>query len=471
VKRPTINGILALFTLLFLSPLAFPQPIPAACAQQSGSQIANTTCAIGSTIFTFGNISESDLFSGLPMPVNVVFTPDVQGSGFSLSGFSVVDKDCSGTLITLDFTISEIVGFEIREIDVSLLNPIVATSIFGDVFVQFGLPPISSAKDELVEQNGSFQRISRSLVLPQPAVSFPLRRLVMLASTCSFVSSDLVAFAAAHFNVLAVQGETIQLTISENQTLPSRKFDTSPRFITSTAKLTDGSGNLVSDVVVDFVDEAANWHISGHDHTNGSALNHLQTGFFQDAGGVPTTSCKTVNGTCSLLLRVPEVSGQYSVRAVVDNDPSVSSGIVDLVVQVPDLQLLSLPDTSLSGETAFRLTGKTANHSANHYGTEDLRLSVKAIADDYFIATNSTLGINDMSLGWGGLFDIAGEWFEPHSLHRDGMSVDIDHLTQGQFASTNELLLDQLATLAGFRRIPESGASIHYELDPAVLSF
>jgi len=33
--------------------------------------------------------------------------------------------------------------------------------------------------------------------------------------------------------------------------------------------------------------------------------------------------------------------------------------------------------------------------------------------------------INDMSLEWGGLFDIYGDWDHPHQAHRDGRNVDI----------------------------------------------
>ncbi len=60
------------------------------------------------------------------------------------------------------------------------------------------------------------------------------------------------------------------------------------------------------------------------------------------------------------------------------------------------------------------------------------------MALDFFAATNATIGINDVSLPLGGLFDICATW-DPagtctnaqnggHQLHRTGTSVDIDRL-------------------------------------------
>jgi hypothetical protein len=63
--------------------------------------------------------------------------------------------------------------------------------------------------------------------------------------------------------------------------------------------------------------------------------------------------------------------------------------------------------------------------------------SLKAVLKDFFDWTKSEegggtavkLGINDMSLEWGGAFDIPGTWVfkNEHSFHRVGLSVDIDN--------------------------------------------
>ena len=62
------------------------------------------------------------------------------------------------------------------------------------------------------------------------------------------------------------------------------------------------------------------------------------------------------------------------------------------------------------------------DHMANPYTVETL----PKIAIEYMQRTGTTLGINDMSLIWGGLFDIDDDWMTPHITHRKGTSADID---------------------------------------------
>lgn len=97
---------------------------------------------------------------------------------------------------------------------------------------------------------------------------------------------------------------------------------------------------------------------------------------------------------------------------------------------VPNLQ-------NLPGNSSFRFTGTecTQDHMNNHYGTWYTNLGVQNIAIDFKQSMNATLGINDMSLGWGGIFDICGTWntssscdcakLGGHFSHRFGSDVDI----------------------------------------------
>ena len=41
--------------------------------------------------------------------------------------------------------------------------------------------------------------------------------------------------------------------------------------------------------------------------------------------------------------------------------------------------------------------------------------------------TFRVLDVNDISLRWGGLFDIHGDWSVPHRTHRTGRTVDIPY--------------------------------------------
>jgi murein endopeptidase len=68
----------------------------------------------------------------------------------------------------------------------------------------------------------------------------------------------------------------------------------------------------------------------------------------------------------------------------------------------------------------------TSLHFNNHFGTSGLNNAIKKIAKEY-AALNAgiKLRINDMSLEYGGLFDVRNNWSSPHKGHRKGLNVDI----------------------------------------------
>lgn len=83
------------------------------------------------------------------------------------------------------------------------------------------------------------------------------------------------------------------------------------------------------------------------------------------------------------------------------------------------------------------MTGQNpGRHTDNHYGTLYTNGSTMRIALDFFEKYGATLGINDLSLPEGGLFDICGTWNlndtcanapkGGHRSHRVGTGVDID---------------------------------------------
>lgn len=92
-----------------------------------------------------------------------------------------------------------------------------------------------------------------------------------------------------------------------------------------------------------------------------------------------------------------------------------------------------LEQMPVSGEGHWRLTGAygepgvTSLHLFNHYGTSSTVGTLSLIAWRYFEDTGGdSLGINDISLPKGGLFDINNDWATPHSEHRAGTDADID---------------------------------------------
>ena len=96
----------------------------------------------------------------------------------------------------------------------------------------------------------------------------------------------------------------------------------------------------------------------------------------------------------------------------------------------------------LGSGTNYVLVGGTCNHHGpndrsipdscltpnnNHYGTRNTLRDIIAIADAWHsqYPDEQTLRINDMSLPFGGKFDVNGTWLAPHATHREGRDVDV----------------------------------------------
>ncbi|MEW6324047.1 MAG: hypothetical protein AB1515_01525 [Nitrospirota bacterium] len=152
------------------------------------------------------------------------------------------------------------------------------------------------------------------------------------------------------------------------------------------------------------------------------------------AGTVNPATCLISTGetTCSdqVVYTSGEISGQEKIRATIIE--TAQQAEAEIMVRVPEITT-NMP-VSLTG--AWRLTGQTNEHDGNHYGVQQTINAVARMAEDYFEATGVGIGINDMSLEWGGMFDICGTFNIAdtcanapkggHKWHRTGKSVDID---------------------------------------------
>ena len=78
-----------------------------------------------------------------------------------------------------------------------------------------------------------------------------------------------------------------------------------------------------------------------------------------------------------------------------------------------------------------------------------------------------SLGLNDMSLPLGGVFDIGAGWSPPHSRHRFGSDCDIDRYAQRADGSSalidTGVLQDSVDQLDGILLI-ESGGRLHVQV-------
>ncbi len=106
--------------------------------------------------------------------------------------------------------------------------------------------------------------------------------------------------------------------------------------------------------------------------------------------------------------------------------------------------------TGSNGTTTYdKCPGTEIRHSGNHFASKRLFEDLQSALVDFFqwsgsseedggFGTYLVLGINDMSLENGGLFDICGNWQKGHTYHRIGASVDIDKNSLGFFSPANE---------------------------------
>ncbi|MCL4558946.1 MAG: hypothetical protein M1491_10075 [Deltaproteobacteria bacterium] len=201
------------------------------------------------------------------------------------------------------------------------------------------------------------------------------------------------------------------------------------------------------------VDSSNEYENGGHSHDHATVSTAI--GFFDN------NTCTTdSSGSCDVTWHPPEASGLYELKVYVDGEPDVAN-TQRFMVGVEGL-------TSLVPSSYYRLTGQTNSHPDNHWAMEDVIGNIQKMASAFYRDNNATLGINDMSLVYGGLFDIDADWNIPHSLHRLGRSVDID--SHAETSDYNYMLVDKgdiarLCAKYGYGRL-EPEATIHCEYPP-----
>jgi hypothetical protein len=115
-----------------------------------------------------------------------------------------------------------------------------------------------------------------------------------------------------------------------------------------------------------------------------------------------------------------------------------AAGVTDSVADTVKVDSL----VQFSGAGDYSLTGSTDSHPNNHYLVSQNAISDLISAADSFAVkdwnTTGTMRLNDMSLPWGGLFDIDINWTTPHRAHRIGKSVDIENIVLDQIDTVNK---------------------------------
>ncbi|MBI4716123.1 MAG: hypothetical protein HY760_09360 [Nitrospirae bacterium] len=175
-------------------------------------------------------------------------------------------------------------------------------------------------------------------------------------------------------------------------------------------------------------------HAAGHDP--GRPLGGLR--FYRETGtGNSTLSFRTNHREVGVRYVAPEVSGGVTIEGTISPTPPyfcVSSCRPRVGITVGVERLSRLPEGVTRPYVVVR--GDTSTHPEGTYGTQNTLSRLNAIAGEYFKLTDRKLSINDLSLSWGGLFDINNDWVLPHQTHRFGTDADINR-TDGGGVFTN----------------------------------
>ncbi len=138
--------------------------------------------------------------------------------------------------------------------------------------------------------------------------------------------------------------------------------------------------------------------------------------------GMLTASDGTTNsqGSFQTTYTAAIFAGEVKISATVDNSPSANSILMDVAVE-------SLNELGAAAD--YALIGQTTSHPSNHFGTQTAVTNLPLIASDYitqFPGAN-ILQYNDMSLVFGGKFDLDNDWCSScdHSEHRIGINCDV----------------------------------------------
>ncbi|MEO0267386.1 MAG: hypothetical protein ABIM36_04530 [candidate division WOR-3 bacterium] len=215
-------------------------------------------------------------------------------------------------------------------------------------------------------------------------------------------------------------------------------------------RVTSPSGRPVQGFPVNLTARAV-LYSGGHDHDGNRPV-----GIFEQNHGQTNE-----NGEFRTYYYATQFGG---IERIIASGGNISDS-ADLTVRVPGLQLL--PDA-----TSYQKVGGTQYHHGppnyqddhNHWGQSYLIDAIYAIALNYVDEGGEIILINDISLPFGGLFDINGNWTVPHSTHRMGQNADIEGTgEEGKFRKPQEIeeIINEVARAFGIN-ISYFWESTHY---------
>lgn len=171
----------------------------------------------------------------------------------------------------------------------------------------------------------------------------------------------------------------------------------------------------------------------------------------EDAPSNPFTTTIGSGGTERVFFKTQPVSGLVTITAK-NKTTGKSVGTINVTVRIPDLKQLPAGGAYIRRGGTNKHTGPGAPSGStspdnNHWGTSDLVATVESIAN-LMPANAKKLIVNDMSLPWGGKFDIDGTWTvnsQRHTTifgHAHGRAADLNFSTDVQKDDVRDAIED-----------------------------
>jgi hypothetical protein len=189
----------------------------------------------------------------------------------------------------------------------------------------------------------------------------------------------------------------------------------------------------------------------GHNHTN-LLPNELCGEFFSnEIGKNPIVLSTDDNGEINIdKVLSSQIAGTYTIEASLVSNSQLKTDAT-FEVKVPNF----IDFSTIDPHGIWRLTGRTQQHLDNHWCVSEMKNRLIIVLNKFYnwskvhrkSQQGIVLGINDMSLVTGGVFDIYGDWNvgNQHSFHRIGYSVDIDNsgMTEKELSTLKILMTEQ----------------------------
>lgn len=164
----------------------------------------------------------------------------------------------------------------------------------------------------------------------------------------------------------------------------------------------------------------------GHNHDDASRPSvRISFSTSDQTGAVDTGFVSTgSSGVLNVIYLSPKIAGESQLSVTGINPMGENTGTATQNVHVKIPGFVELTGGGIAKN--YELKPPEPEHPGSYFGTPAMVQALSNLADEYAAEHNGDkLPCNDMSIEWGGIFDLKGDWKSPHREHANGVDVDI----------------------------------------------